>query len=124
MHNSLTNAELIEAIAYSHDNEAQSHSSPLASILTEHLSGDSDTNSESGSDVDSDSDLGVVRDAALKVGPIVAVTGLNMEEAGFRKSSWFVDLEEEEEGEGQGKGPGNTASREVSGYIGDGCGLV
>lgn len=92
LHNSLCNAELIEQIAYSHD-EVAHPSSPLASILTEPLSCDSDTSSESWSDADSDDDVGIARDAALKVGPIAAVTGLGMEEAGFRKSSWFVDLE-------------------------------
>lgn len=90
----LCNAELIEQIAYSHDEVAHPNS-PLTSILTESFSCDSDTNSDGGSDEDSDDDdMGVARDAAIKVGPIAAVTGLNMEESGFRKSSWFVDLEE------------------------------
>jgi hypothetical protein len=93
LHDCLCNAELIEQIAYSHDEMERPHS-PLTSILTEALSCDSDTNSESGSSDDSDDeDVGMARDAALKVGPIAAVTGLGMEEAGFRKSSWFVDLD-------------------------------
>ena len=96
VHDCLCNAELIEQIAYSHDEMAQP-SSPLGSILTESLNCDSDTNSDSNSEDESDEDVGVARDAVLKVGPIVAVTGLNMEESGFRKSSWFVDLEEQEE---------------------------
>lgn len=98
----LCNADLIEQIAYSHD-EMSKPSSPLSSILTEPLHADSDTNSDASSDEESDDEVGVVRDAALKVGPIAAVTGLNMEESGFRKSSWFVDLDEKED----------TANKEV-----------
>ena len=64
-------------------------------------------------------------EAVLKVGPIAAVTGLNMEEAGFRKSSWFVDLEEGEKEEGVsskevrrrrgGREEGGEAEREEGG---------
>lgn len=97
LHDCLCNADLIEQIAYSHDEVAQP-TSPLASILTDPVGYDSDTNSEASSNDDSDDDdVGMVRDAVLKVGPIAAVTGLGMEESGFRKSSWFVDLEDEEE---------------------------
>ena len=102
LHDCLCNADLIEQIAYSHD-EMEHPQSPLTSILTETLSCDSDTNSESESDEESDDDMGMARDAALKVGPIAAVTGLGMEEAGFRKSSWFVDLEGVEKDDAGGR---------------------
>lgn len=96
----LCNVDLIEQLAYSHDEEAQPYT--LTSIFTDPVSLDPDTTSDSsGSENDDDYDdeeieVTVARDAALKVGPVVAVTGLNMEEAGFRKSSWFVDLEDHE----------------------------
>lgn len=96
VHDWLCNAELIEQIAYSHDEMAQPNS-PLSSILTEPLSCDSDTSSDYSSGDESDDEVGIVRDAALKVGPIAAVTGLSMEESGFRKSSWFVDLDVQED---------------------------
>ena len=87
--------------------------SPLASILTEAISCDSDTDSNSSSD-ESDEDVGIAREAALKVGPIAAVTGLNLEEAGFRKSSWFVDLEEMNEEESASSPVGSKEVRELN----------
>lgn len=93
----LCNADLVEQLAYSHDEVAQPFS-PLTKIFTDPISLDTDTASDSSDSEDDEDDeeveVTMARDAALKVGPIVAVTGLNMEESGFRKSSWFVDLEE------------------------------
>ena len=98
LQDSLRNADMIEQIIYSHD-EVANPNSPLVSILTDPVDCNSDTNSDSKSEDDSDDDdVGMARDAALMVGPIAAVTGLNLEEAGFRKSSWFVELEGEESG--------------------------
>ena len=92
----LCNADLVEQLAYSHDEVAQP-ASPLASIgLDVDITSDSSGSEEDDDYDDEEVDVTMARDAALKVGPIVAVTGLNMEESGFRKSSWFVELEEQE----------------------------
>ena len=97
----LLNADLIEQLAYSHDEEARPDSPP-ATIFTDPGAVDLDATSDSSDseseeeddDEDEEEETAVARDAALKVGPVVALTQLNMEEAGFRKSSWFVDLED------------------------------
>ena len=90
----LYNRELIEQIAYGHDEAAQPKS-PLPNVLTEPAP-ESDLSSES--DDDSDGDMSIEkRDAAIKVGPIIAVTGLGKDASGFGRSSWFVDLNEKEE---------------------------
>ena len=97
----LCNADLVEQLAYSHDEMTQPYS-PLTTIFTDAISLDADTTSDSSDEEEEEEEeeeedeVTVARDAALKVGPIVAVTGLNMEVAGFRKSSWFVTLEEHE----------------------------
>ncbi len=99
----LLNADLIEQLAYSHDEEVRPYTPPT-SIFSDPIINDTDTTSDSSDESDSEED-GVegeeeeaetvaARDAALKVGPVVALTQLNMEEAGFRKSSWFVDLDD------------------------------
>lgn len=91
----LYNRELIEQIAYGHD-EASQPKSPLPNVLTE-LSPDSDLSSESDDDSDGGEMSGEKRDAAIKVGPIIAITGLGKEASGFGRSSWFVDLDEKAE---------------------------
>jgi len=100
LQNILINAELIEQLAYSHDEEARPNSPPV-SIFTDPVALDSGTTSDSSDESDDEDEMeeegeesAVARDAVLKVGPVVALTQLNMEEAGFRKSSWFVDLTE------------------------------
>lgn len=97
----LFDVDLIENLVYSHDEVAQPNS-PLTSVFTDSISLESDSGSDIDSLEDSDDDAVVARDAALKVGPVVAVTGLSMDESGFRKSSWFVDLDEEEPEENTG----------------------
>ena len=90
----LYNRELIEQIAYAHDETTQPKN-PLPNILTEPAT-ESDLSSES--EDESDGELSFEkRDAAIKVGPIIAVTGLGKEASGFGRSSWFVDLHEKEE---------------------------
>ena len=91
----LYNRELIEQIAYGHD-EATQPKSPLPNVLTE-LFPDSDLSSESDDDSDGGETSVDKRDAAIKVGPIIAVTGLGNDASGFGRSSWFVDLEEKAE---------------------------
>jgi hypothetical protein len=90
----LYNRELIEQIAYGHDEAAQPKS-PLPNVLAE-LAPESDLSSESEDDSDGDTPT-EKRDAAIKVGPIIAVTGLGKDASGFGRSSWFVDLDEREE---------------------------
>lgn len=90
----LYNRELIEQIAYGHD-EAVQPKSPLPNVLTEPAP-ESDLSSESEDDSDGET-LIEKRDAAIKVGPIIAVTGLGKDASGFGRSSWFVDLDEKEE---------------------------
>ena len=90
----LYNRELIEQIAYGHDEAAQPKS-PLPNVLTEPAP-ESDLSSESEDDSDGET-LIEKRDAAIKVGPIIAVTGLGKDASGFGRSSWFVDLDEKEE---------------------------
>ena len=96
----LVNAELIEQLAYSHDEEARPNSPP-ATIFTDPVTLDTGAASDSSDESDNDDEKdeegeesAVARDAVLKVGPVVALTQLNMEDSGFRKSSWFVDLTE------------------------------
>ena len=91
----LYNRELIEQIAYGHDEAAQPKS-PLPNVLTE-LVPESDPSSESEDDSDGGEMSIEKRDAAIKVGPIIAVTGLGKDASGFGRSSWFVDLDEREE---------------------------
>lgn len=94
----LYNTELIEQIAYGHD-EATQPKSPLPDVLSE-PSVESDLSSESEDDSDGETGL-ELRDAAIKVGPIIAVTGLGKDASGFGRSSWFVDLHEREESVGE-----------------------
>lgn len=90
----LYNRELIEQIAYGHDEAAQPKS-PLPNVLAE-VEPESDLSSES--EDDSDGEMSIEkRDAAIKVGPIIAVTGLGKDASGFGRSSWFVDLNEKVE---------------------------
>ena len=91
----LSNTDLIEQIAYGHDDASQPKS-PLANVLTE-VYPESDLSSESDDDSDGGEASVETRDAAIKVGPIIAVTGLGKEASGFGRSSWFVDLNESDE---------------------------
>ena len=91
----LYNRELIEQIAYGHDEAAQPKS-PLPNVLAE-LEPESDPSSESEDDSDGGETSIEKRDAAIKVGPIIAVTGLGKDASGFGRSSWFVSLDEREE---------------------------
>ena len=91
----LYNRELIEQIAYGHDEAAQPKS-PLPNVLAE-LEPESDPSSESEDDSDGGESSIEKRDAAIKVGPIIAVTGLGKDASGFGRSSWFVALDEREE---------------------------
>ena len=94
----LYNTELIEQIAYGHDEAAQPKS-PLPNVLAEPTP-ESDPSSESEDDSDGETSI-EKRDAAIKVGPIIAVTGLGKDASGFGRSSWFVDLDEREEAAGE-----------------------
>lgn len=99
----LLNADLIEELAYSHDEEVRPYTPP-SSIFSDPIINDTDITSDSSDESDNEEgevegeeeevETAAARDAALKVGPVVALTQLNMEEAGFRKSSWFVDLDD------------------------------
>ena len=91
----LYNTELIEQITYGHD-ETMLPKSPLPNILSE-TPPDSDYSSESDDDSDGGETSFEKKEAAIKVGPIIAVTGLGKDASGFGRSSWFVDLDEKEE---------------------------
>ena len=57
----------------------------------------SDLSSESDDDSDNEDTSFEKKEAAIKVGPIIAVTGLGKDASGFGRSSWFVDLDDKEE---------------------------
>lgn len=91
----LYNTELIEQIFYGHD-ETTLPKNPLPNVLSE-TPPNSDLSSESDDDSDVEDPSFEKKEAAIKVGPIIAVTGLGKDASGFGRSSWFVDLNEKEE---------------------------
>lgn len=91
----LYNTELIEQITYDHD-EATLSMSPLPNVLSE-TPPESNLSSESDDDSDGGDTFLEKKDAATKVGPIIAITHLGKDASGFGRSSWFVDLDEKEE---------------------------
>ena len=98
LNNQLFNTDLIESIAYSHDQKAQP--SPLPSIF-DALEDDALSSSDSESEENSDEDID--ESFVLKLGPIAAISaksGLGDDSASFGQSSWFVDLTEEGDREG------------------------
>ena len=98
LNDQLYNTDLIEQIVYKQDDSVRSKS-PLPTVLCETSDSESDLSSEAeDEDENSDSEAGFERDAALKVGPIAAITGLGQDSTDFGRSSWFVNLEGEETG--------------------------
>lgn len=93
----LYNTDLIEHIVYKLD-DSERPKSPIPTVFYETSDTETDRSSETEDDDEhSDSESGFDRDAALKVGPIAAITGLSPEATDFGKSSWFVDLDSDDE---------------------------
>ena len=93
LNDKLYNTELIESIAYGHDQKAQP--SPLQTIF-DVLEEESEASSDSKTDEDSEEDLD--GHLALKLGPVAAISGksgLGGDSASFGKSLWFVKLNDE-----------------------------
>ena len=86
----LRNTDLVEYIAYKHDEEAKTAGVTIPRALADLPDEDSDLSSPPLSDSEDDPQ----HDAMLRVGPVTAVTGLGKDEAGFSRTVWFVDLEE------------------------------
>ena len=96
LNDKLYNTELIESIAYSHDQKAQP--SPLQTIF-DVLEEESEASSDSKTDEDSEDDLD--GNLALKLGPVAAISGksgLGGDSASFGKPLWFVKLNDEGDG--------------------------
>ena len=108
LNKNLYNTELIENIAYSHDEVAKPNSL-LPSVWETDQILVPDSESESGSEESNDDEANddLKYDVALKFGPVVALhgkSGLGEDSCSFGRSNWFVDLDE---GEGEVMGVGS-----------------
>ncbi len=91
LNSKLLNTDLIEYIAYKHDNEDQTTTLPRA-LADQPDHEDSELSSPIGSDSDEDVNFNAMR----RVGPVAAVTDLGADQAELQRTVWFVDLEEED----------------------------
>ena len=93
LNNKLYNTDLIERIAYGHDQKAQP--SPLQTIF-DVIDEESEASSDSKTDEDTEEDFD--DNLALKLGPVAAISGksgLGGDSVSFGKSLWFVKLNDE-----------------------------